>query len=1217
MNKINILINLSKQSNRNQEFMSMGKERGYSKERVKVSDLIEKSLSREIRNSKFKLLNTNDKVVNILRMLEDDKNVLYAHVINKRTVGKNYKKFVNVDNQDQYMRNLSLVFRLNDDDKFFFKNSLVFEVDITKNNDNVAFELNNIFTMNLPENEHKIVDGMVSIGQNFKFELKDHSANNMDWLISLKKPIDLFDSDSNLRIGDWKALTKRIDEFNDFRKGISMQIFGNEGDIKIDGRNKVELLAVIPMDEKLDLKKRYFINNDNENNLRCNVNINKIEEKFIDIQKDKINSNIKFWTQKMESNLNRIESVQISINEKLNEKSVFQEKEVTPRVALEEKQQELNELLSQLNLLKTNKKNAKKNNKDKIKVLNDIFTKKKEEKKELERKHSEINKKIEIIVLNIKKLSVEISSLNKDNTSLKVNIQKSESALSRILVFSTTFKIMSISGTAKIDSKRRNVIIINKLDESDFIVSIDDLSKLSDWSISDYDRGTAAIFKRYCRAMQNLSAGVYKSPYLAISLNNPNIAIKITDPSKYPNLNGKQQIAFQMINNSYQSSFLQGPPGTGKTQVISATISHKVQNNEITLISSSTNEAINNALDRINKDQYNNPNIIFSRISNDPVQREKAKQYLENVIPFNFIDKMIKFGKGEAPDASKSYITAKEILLKYQKADINSYLPNIWFDEIFTEENVVKNIPFFKKFLNLSSYNDDDEYFYSDNKSSINKIKRKMDVRKATLNPKMIEKIDWIYKNNLEILKDKDNFTTSTYDFISKFYVDESKKGNIFDKLLKILSNEIQVEGKISPTLYKQIILDVEKNDLVNVLGITTTSRQEITINGVKKEIFIDYPVDFAIIDEVSKSTTPEIIQISSLASKFLYAGDYRQLPPTMDLAESFFEEFWEWNIKNNTNKFFNSMMENNSITDAEILQTFTESLYKSTLFKNHVIKLKSDTKKNSYTSLNRQYRFTEDISSLVNIVYDDNEKLITNFSDDDFNSYQTDLHDAESKKSVQILDTSKISENFVDFCNNNNSQYIPNYLDDSFDQKRSILFKNRIYSSRINEYNAYEGVMLLIRLKNLNDKLFNPNEVGYICMTRSQADIMQGIIANKFQNEPWLKKIKIDTVDNFQGREKDIVIVDLVRAEGNLGENYKVKSVKRNLEFYSSNERLNVAVSRAKSKLILLGAIENHLSKEVISKILKNNSETPLKIFQEFFDLVNEKGYIKRIWEK
>ena len=1137
MKTINIIINLAKQSDRNQEFMNIGRERGYSKKRIKVADLIEKSLFKKIKNKKYKSLNIKNKILSILKFLEEKDNLLYAHVINKRTIGKNFKKFIDKENEEKYMKNISIVFRLAKNN-IFIDNSLIFEVDIYKYDDKIAFELNNILTMNLPEKEHKIVDGMVSIGTSFKFDNKEHNANNMYWLMHLKKPIDLFNDDSNLQIEKWKQITKRIDEFNRHKKKLSMKVFGYNTNIRIDGTNKVQLLVVIPIKGNLSLDKHYFINNDNEGNLKCNINITKIESNYIDTQKDEIQAKIKLLISERLANHKEIDVNKSLLNKDINK--------------LDKKQIKL-----------------------KIKTLNN--------------KHNIFNKRI---------------------SKLKIS--------SEFMVrFSNNFNFSLISGIARMDNKKRDIIMINKFDNDLFNISPENFLNSSEWSMSDYDKGTAAIFKRHSIAMQNLSNGIYKSPYLAINLDNPNIPLEISDLSKYPNLNEKQQMAFQMINNSYQSSFLQGPPGTGKTQVISAIISSKVQKNEITLISSSTNEAINNAFDRVNNDQYDNPNIIFSRISNGELQREKAKEYLENMIPYNFIKKMINFAMPDDIREDFSYEDSKYIIKNYKKKKINSCIPAVWFDNFYTEIYILQNISFFKKLLNLNSNYKEDKDFFKNNKSIIDEFKREKELERDALNPKMIEKIERVYKINIELLKNNKNSKLSTYNFISILRIKKTKKPNIFNKLLKVLSNDIENNNIISGPLYKQIIIDVEKNNLVNVLGITTTSRQEITLNGIKKAIFIDYPVDFAIIDEVSKSTTPEIIQISSLASKFLYAGDYRQLPPSMDLQELFFEELWGWNNEDNKNRRFNSLIENNNINNHEELGIFIENLYQNTLFKNHVSKLKSNNYINSYTSLNLQYRFTKDIASLVNILYDDNERLLTNFEDKDFNSYQTNLLDNKSKSSIQILDTSKISKSFIDFCKVNNAKYIPLEFDDSFDHKKSILFEKRIYPSRINEYNAYEGIKLIIRLKELNKENFNTNKIGYICMTRSQADIIQRIILNKFTDELWLRKIKIDTVDNFQGRERDIIIVDLVRAKGNLGFNYEIKDIERNLDFYSSSERINVAVSRAKSKLILLGAIENHLSKKVTTQVTKNGKTVSLKIFERFLEVINEKGYVNKIWNK
>ena len=78
---------------------------------------------------------------------------------------------------------------------------------------------------------------------------------------------------------------------------------------------------------------------------------------------------------------------------------------------------------------------------------------------------------------------------------------------------------------------------------------------------------------------------------------------------------------------------------------------------------------------------------------------------------------------------------------------------------------------------------------------------------------------------------------------------------------------------------------------------------------------------------------------------------------------------------------------------------------------------------------------------------------------------------------------------------------------------------------------------------------------------------------------------IKIDTVDNFQGREAEVIIVDFVRSYGKL-EGDKVKLEARNLDFYFVKERINVAISRAKAKLIIVGSFKKHyLKKDTIKR--------------------------------
>ncbi len=57
------------------------------------------------------------------------------------------------------------------------------------------------------------------------------------------------------------------------------------------------------------------------------------------------------------------------------------------------------------------------------------------------------------------------------------------------------------------------------------------------------------------------------------------------------------------------------------------------------------------------------------------------------------------------------------------------------------------------------------------------------------------------------------------------------------------------------------------------------------------------------------------------------------------------------------------------------------------------------------------------------------------------------------------------------------------------------------------------------------------------------------------------LPGLEIDTVDGFQGREKEAVVISLVRsnAKGEIG-------------FLSDERRMNVALTRARRKLIVIG---------------------------------------------
>ncbi|AJA49159.1 serine/threonine-protein kinase PrkC [Clostridium pasteurianum DSM 525 = ATCC 6013] len=126
---------------------------------------------------------------------------------------------------------------------------------------------------------------------------------------------------------------------------------------------------------------------------------------------------------------------------------------------------------------------------------------------------------------------------------------------------------------------------------------------------------------------------------------------------------------------------------------------------------------------------------------------------------------------------------------------------------------------------------------------------------------------------------------------------------------------------------------------------------------------------------------------------------------------------------------------------------------------------------------------------------------------------------------------------------------------------KEEILRSGQYYTYR----NRCEANIIFDYLLKINDELDDlkiNKEVAIIAGYRAQRDLLISIFESQYSSR--LKKrmkIEINTVDAFQGRETDIVFYSVVRSndEGNLG-------------FLQDVRRLNVAFSRARELLIVVG---------------------------------------------
>ena len=98
-----------------------------------------------------------------------------------------------------------------------------------------------------------------------------------------------------------------------------------------------------------------------------------------------------------------------------------------------------------------------------------------------------------------------------------------------------------------------------------------------------------------------------------------------------------------------------------------------------------------------------------------------------------------------------------------------------------------------------------------------------------------------------------------------------------------------------------------------------------------------------------------------------------------------------------------------------------------------------------------------------------------------------------------------------------------------------------------------------------------HPKAVGIICTYREQCKLINSLIKRAGLSEELLATIKLDTVDSYQGKENLIVMLSLTRNNEDGSIENGVATLKQG--FMAQPNRLNVAMSRAMDRLIILGA--------------------------------------------
>ncbi|MEM6641363.1 MAG: AAA domain-containing protein [Bacteroidota bacterium] len=118
--------------------------------------------------------------------------------------------------------------------------------------------------------------------------------------------------------------------------------------------------------------------------------------------------------------------------------------------------------------------------------------------------------------------------------------------------------------------------------------------------------------------------------------------------------------------------------------------------------------------------------------------------------------------------------------------------------------------------------------------------------------------------------------------------------------------------------------------------------------------------------------------------------------------------------------------------------------------------------------------------------------------------------------------------------------------------------FEEQIKKETLSTYNVGEAD-LLVKLMEVEIK--EDLSVGVIVPYRAQVEQMKSAIQNAKKLTPFLDHIDINSVDAFQGQERDVIYMSLVRSNSS-GE----------IGFLKEYRRMNVAITRARFRLVVVG---------------------------------------------
>ena len=815
--------------------------------------------------------------------------------------------------------------------------------------------------------------------------------------------------------------------------------------------------------------------------------------------------------------------------------------------------------------------------------------------------------------------------------------------------------------------------------------------------------GSFVLNERLEEAVKNLKYDTNCcSPYLSswlfdikqARLPDENSGVEIRNwlnPNIEKNKNQKQAV-IKMLK-APDVCLVQGPPGTGKTTVIAEAIYQFAARGNRILISSQSNDAVDNALSRLK----NSPDIRAIRLerskkdNNDDTENkfseDAALEFFYQSL-FERIDKEwgveadkkrkacisdcdkdserieeIESNRRQEKEKSLNGVSKDELtkqiehlnkLIDYQESYSSSITPAIKSLNVSTVEMLCKELPqlideaadkgivMFPPNLSLDGTNNNTKFSTLRSKIiTLHSILKKMDNGEALINLKKQSEcgcfnekcLDFEVLNgnlhNTNESRERIKKVLNKYDATIRAIIEKMSKNksttndylSLYRQEMGGIANRYEINGTRTYSTLKEAIYnekckrekEVNKYDFwkntingfckrltdkklfkvdqeyyqdkyinsCNVVGATCTA----SMKDKNRKQYKDF--DVVIIDEVSKATPPELLIPLMKAKKAILVGDHRQLPPIFKEHEKSYTEMIEAIKTKNNDDSDEELLEDGNDDDLLTVENFSKfkDMVTASLFKEYFEQADDSIK----CSLLTQYRMHSDIMNIINRFYE--------------NKLQAGLS-PEKENAVKNHGLTIRGVNKMKFIHPDCHAY---WIDSSALPSGAEFYEN-FQNGSTSAANILEQYIIIELLKKMAEEYTRKGygkekkkTVGIISFYMQQIRDIKKMYQKELKSNPNLKALDVvvNTVDQFQGQEKNIIICSLVR-------NNKQGRASGHVVAF---ERMNVAFSRAQELLVIVGAKHLYEDSIVTLPYMDQEGERKIPAYKDIMDELSRKA--------